>query len=290
VQVFYAKSFLGKQKGKMVWETVWNGQPFSGNPITNSVNVTASQPAFIDLGLTGTELKHQIAKQTGHKATYIRARVKYNLVTAITGQVYGPWRYPEGFLRGRRDVGALALPVKFISFTALKQGKSAFLKWITTDEEPGVKFEVQHSTDGINFTALTIITAKNQTHNDYEWLHTTPATGNNFYRIRAIENQKEAYTETRKLIFSFAVDISIYPNPVTAKQLLTIKHIAIVANQPVNISFINSTGQLVWQKEIIATVDGAADLNIRDIPAGGYLLLIQAGKWTGSKKIIVAGQ
>jgi hypothetical protein len=285
----YAKSFIGKQKGKMVWETVWNGQPFSGNPITNSVNVTSSQPVFLDLGLTGTELKHQIAKLTGHKATYIRVRVKYDPVTAITGQVYGPWRYPEGYLRGRRDVGAVALPVKFIAFNVLKQDKSALLKWITTDEERGVQFEVQHSTDGINFTNLVTINGKNQTQNEYEWLHANPAKGNNFYRIKAAEDQKTVYTTTRKLYFSEAAGISIYPNPIIGGQLLTIKNDLITANQQVKISFINSTGQLVGEKEMVATLDGSAALDLQDIPAGAYLLVIQTGKGTVSKKIIVAG-
>jgi hypothetical protein len=283
----YAKSFIGRQKGKLVWETVRNGNPFTGSPITNSTAFTTQQVSLTNLSLTGTELKNQIAKMNPTKATYIRARVKYDPATAITGQVYGPWRYPEGFLRGRRDVGTVALPVKFISFNAFKQDKSALQKWITTDEEPGVVFEVQHSIDGINFTTLTSINSRNQTQNEYEWLHTTPAKGNNFYRIRAIENQKVAYTATRKLNFNDAAGFIIYPNPAITGQQLIIKNAPVIFGQSITISFINSTGQLIRQKEIVALADGSAALNIPDIPAGAYLLLINAGQWTGHKKIVV---
>jgi hypothetical protein len=61
----YAKSFIGRQKGKMVWETVRNGNPFSGSPspITNSTLFTAQQVSLRDLGLAGFELKDRIAKR-----------------------------------------------------------------------------------------------------------------------------------------------------------------------------------------------------------------------------------
>ncbi|MBK7562160.1 MAG: T9SS type A sorting domain-containing protein [Chitinophagaceae bacterium] len=272
----------------MVWETVWNGQPFSGNPITNSVTVTASQPLFSNLGLTGTELKYQISKRVGHKATYLRARVKYDLVTAITGQVYGPWRYPEGFLRGRRDIGSVALPVKFISFNVVKKDKSALLKWITVVEERGVRFEIQHSINGINFTALTSFNGWNQTRKEYEWLHVNPAKGNNFYRIRAVENQKEVFTNTKILNFSDAAMVSIFPNPAVVNQALSVESVSIKLNQPLKISCTNSAGQLVWQKEITATTNGRLIFNFPAIPGGAYLLQVQAGQWTDSKKIIVA--
>ncbi|HEV7780781.1 MAG TPA: integrin alpha, partial [Chitinophagaceae bacterium] len=86
----FAKSPLGRQKGKMVWETVRNGNPFSGIPVTNSTAFTIQQVSLTDLGLTGVEIKNQVAKMIPTKATYVRARVKYDLTTAITGQVYGP--------------------------------------------------------------------------------------------------------------------------------------------------------------------------------------------------------
>ncbi len=285
----YAKSFTGRQKGKLVWETVRNGNPFSGNPITNSTTYTSQQATYTNLGLTGVELKNQVAKMVPTKATYVRTRVKYDLVTAITGQVYGPWRYPEGFLRGRRDIGAVILPVKFISFTAIKQdNKVSLLKWITTEEEPGLQFEVQHSTDGINFSTLVTINGKNQLHNEYAWLHVNPSKGNNFYRIRAVENQKEAFTATRKLIFIKETGISVYPNPVVADGLLTISNMRMMANQPVMISLINSSGQIAWQKEIVLTGSGSVTLNMQGIPPGAYLLQVNAGKWEESKKIMVA--
>ncbi|GGM84416.1 hypothetical protein GCM10010967_15330 [Dyadobacter beijingensis] len=98
----FCRSFLGKAKGKLVWETKTNGQPFSSKPNTpigNSVAFTGSQADFVDLGYFGKELKSLVPKLTPE--TKVRARVKYELATALTGQVYGPWRYLPAFLSGQ---------------------------------------------------------------------------------------------------------------------------------------------------------------------------------------------
>ncbi|MCF0051946.1 FG-GAP-like repeat-containing protein [Dyadobacter sp. LJ53] len=97
----YAKSFLGKNKGKLVWETKAKGQGFSkgaNDVITNSTLSSGSQNAYASLGLTGIELKSVVAKQG--PSTKVRVRVKYDPALALTGQLYGPWRYLPSYLVG----------------------------------------------------------------------------------------------------------------------------------------------------------------------------------------------
>ncbi|CAG5069244.1 hypothetical protein DYBT9623_01980 [Dyadobacter sp. CECT 9623] len=97
----YSKSFLGSNKGKLVWETKAAGQGFSkgaNNVITNSTQSSGSQNIYANLGLMGTELKNVIPKQG--PATKVRVRVKYDPVLALTGQTYGPWRYLPSYLTG----------------------------------------------------------------------------------------------------------------------------------------------------------------------------------------------
>ncbi|KQS28120.1 FG-GAP-like repeat-containing protein [Dyadobacter sp. Leaf189] len=97
----YSKSFLGGNKGKLVWETKAAGQGFSkgaNNVITNSTQASGSQIVYASLGLLGTELKNVISKQGN--ATKVRVRVKYDPTLALTGQTYGPWRYLSSYLGG----------------------------------------------------------------------------------------------------------------------------------------------------------------------------------------------
>ncbi len=270
----YAKSFLGRQNGKMVWETEKNGVAFSGNPITNSVSYTLYQTDSSDLGLTGRELKSVIAKQSPSKATYIRARVKYDRATAITGQVYGPWRYPESFLRGIRDIGAVALPLKFISFTAVRQNEEAILHWVTTNETSGTVYEVQRSNDGIHFAVLTTVAANNPGQSDYQWTDQHINPGKNFYRIRAADNNTAIYSDTRMLNFSVTMSLYAFPNPAKAFQSLAIRDENIRAGEQVDIKFLNQAGQLGYENNMIAGENGKISIRIPGLPAGIYYLRI----------------
>lgn len=101
----FSKSFLGLNKGKLVWEALASGQAFStgsNGRLANSTLYTGSQKGYYSL--TGSELKNKIIKQG--PATKLRVRVKYNPALALTGQVYGPWRYLSGPLAGTTSAPA----------------------------------------------------------------------------------------------------------------------------------------------------------------------------------------
>jgi hypothetical protein len=94
----FAKSFMGSSRGKLVWETRASGQGFSqgtNSVTTNSTAFTATQKGY---GLLPAELKSKVAKVGLN--TEVRARVRYDRSQALTGQVYGPWRYLTGHIAG----------------------------------------------------------------------------------------------------------------------------------------------------------------------------------------------
>ncbi|MBO9616707.1 MAG: FG-GAP repeat protein [Dyadobacter sp.] len=100
VATLSAKSFIGKNKGKFVWETMGPGVPFSkvgSNPITTS-NLFTGASTFTALTGISTTLGGSIAKTP--VATKLRVRVRYSPVLALTGQMYGPWRYLQSQLAG----------------------------------------------------------------------------------------------------------------------------------------------------------------------------------------------
>jgi hypothetical protein len=98
------KSFLGRTKFKMVWETKTPAQPFSriaNTSIASSVQFTGATPAYVDLGapFANTYIVASVTKLS--PGTKVRARAKYDPVLAITGQMYGPWRYPSTLISGK---------------------------------------------------------------------------------------------------------------------------------------------------------------------------------------------
>lgn len=90
-------SFLGRNNGRLAWNYVQNGTSFSkvpNNPITTSTYKDDAQPSFGTL--SGAEFKTGITKLW--TVTRMRVRFKYELATALTGQVYGPWRTVPEYL------------------------------------------------------------------------------------------------------------------------------------------------------------------------------------------------
>ncbi|MGG9964033.1 FG-GAP-like repeat-containing protein [Ferruginibacter sp. SUN106] len=271
----FAKSFLGRNKGKLVWETRLNYNAFSGVPITNSAFFTAQQAAYTDLGLTGTELKNSIAKITGSgKFTKLRARVKYNLSTAITGQVYGPWRYVSPIIDGNL-LGAL--PIELISFNAewLQKGKTAQLHF-TTDKESGTCcFDIEKSMDGFNFTVIGTVMARNIAGiQSYNFIDNDALNKNQFYRLKIKgSNGQIVYSNIQHLQNNTATEILVFPNPTTDVLQLQLNKVY----DKMIVQIVNSTGQIVQQLNNLSVLNQIIKIPVSNLPSGNYWLRLQSG-------------
>ncbi len=99
------RSFLGLNKGKLVWEAVPNGNAFSigaNGQLAHSTSYSGFQKGY--QSLSAAELKNVIVKPgTG---TNLRARIRFSPALALTGQVYGPWRYLSGPMTGATSAPA----------------------------------------------------------------------------------------------------------------------------------------------------------------------------------------
>ena len=276
----YAKSFLGRTKGKMVWETRINYHAYSGAPapITNSTFYTAQQAAYADLGLTGVELKDVVNKVGGAQIyTKLRARVKYDPVTAITGQVYGPWRYVSSII----DANKLgALPIELISFKAawLQKGKTSEINFVT-DKEAGICcFTIEKSADGFNFKNIGTITAKNTgSRQSYHFTDINANGSKQFYRLKITgTNSKTEYSNILQLRYDGTKEIWLFPNP--AHDVLQLQLNG--TNSKLNVQIVNSAGQTVKQLSNMAVINQTISIPVNNLPAGQYWLKLQAGEAT----------
>jgi hypothetical protein len=96
----FVKSFIGRNKARLVWETRSNGNAFSKvdpNPITTSTQFSG-EGSNLPLLMEGVE-RTTILNKAG-TTTRVRARIRYSPALAITGQMYGPWRYVQRQLAG----------------------------------------------------------------------------------------------------------------------------------------------------------------------------------------------
>jgi len=143
------------------------------------------------------------------------------------------------------------LPVTWKSFTAEKRGAEALLKWSTASEQNTKDFEVQHSTNTINWTPLgSVLAAGNSTTTrQYTFTHNTPFKGGvyNYYRILQRDlDGKFSYSKIASLIYDEpGPDVFVYPNPATGA-------VTVYLAESQDVRLINVAGATVWRGTLSA--------------------------------------
>ncbi|MCK6603961.1 MAG: T9SS type A sorting domain-containing protein [Ignavibacteriaceae bacterium] len=122
---------------------------------------------------------------------------------------------------GPYNTGLHIVPVELTSFTAKADGKNVILNWATASELNNKGFEVQRSSDGINFTGIAFVDGKGTTseRNLYTYTDASVSAGKYTYRLKQVDLTGE---------FSFSQQVTVevdnlnpsvfelrqnYPNP-----------------------------------------------------------------------------
>jgi len=111
----------------------------------------------------------------------------------------------------------IVLGTTLLEFKGIPVSKTVALNW-TSVSEPGMDFyELQRSTDGINFETLTIANAKGAQRNDYNYIDKLPFMGMNYYRLKMVDKDKQ-FTYSNIIAVRFdeklSGDVVVAPNPV----------------------------------------------------------------------------
>ncbi len=90
------------------------------------------------------------------------------------------------------------LPLIFTSVAANQQAAGIAVNWTAVNEKYITQYEVQRSTDGVNFTAIGTVAANNS--GAYQWIDSSYVTANVSYRIKAIDIiDEETYSDAVKI-------------------------------------------------------------------------------------------
>ena len=173
----------------------------------------------------------------------------------------------------------ISLPIKLISFTAtLTANKTVVLKWQTAWELNNDKYEVERSTDGVNYTKLSTTNSNGNSFDqqaysfeDASFLVGTLA----FYRLKQTDldgkssYSKIAYVNDKSSLTS---DYTLFPNPLNGgNNTIQIKGIASSEVTYSNIHIADLTGRTISYKIIGAN---AIELNAA-APSGVYILQVK---------------
>ncbi|MFM6924094.1 MAG: T9SS type A sorting domain-containing protein, partial [Ferruginibacter sp.] len=159
-----------------------------------------------------------------------------------------------------------------------RQGQDGVRVYWTAGTETNMdRYEVERSTDGVQFNKLNTTAAIGNSNVpvNYNWLDASPQPGINFYRVKAIDRSPAVkYSAVVKVNTGNAAGgISIYPNPVTAK----IVNIAFAKMEKgiYRLRLINGLGQVVLVQQLVhAGGNVVAPVKLTDVAAGIYQLEI----------------
>ena len=178
---------------------------------------------------------------------------------------------------------AILLPVKLVSFTAVKEDASVKLNWQTSQELNTKEFSVEHSTNGIHFTSIASVNATGTVSAgaSYQALDAHPNTGTNYYRLKTIDfDGKYEYSKIVKLNFDKAFTVGLSPNPASNKVTITLTN----SLTPLTMQLVDMSGQVV--KSFILT-NSANSFSIAGISKGLYLVKVQSSNATYTEKLII---
>jgi hypothetical protein len=159
------------------------------------------------------------------------------------------------------------LPVEWLSFTATRQNQTSLLQWSTAQEQNTLNFIIQHSINGINWTDIGLLPAagNSSSQRNYSYIHFTPVTGINYYRILQTDlNNRNSYSVIRTLRFTKTdASFTITGNPVTNGILI------VQVNRTTEIFLYTADGKLLWQEHANT---GTKNIDVSRYAKGIYFL------------------
>ena len=170
------------------------------------------------------------------------------------------------------------VPVKLISFNGNDDVGKIYLNWEVADEINLSNYELEQSTDGVNFNRIATIEAgkKNYSFTDN---NTSSYIDKYYYRLKMVDiNGKFSYSNVLPVKIKKLHSITISPNP--AKNFVTINGF----EKQGKITIINSNGASVYSTNATAQ---SMKISISHLPAGLYFMRFTDGKIVSFKKLFV---
>ena len=180
------------------------------------------------------------------------------------------------------------VPLKLISFNAVRVSGTSFLKWVTENEQNVDHHDVQRSYDAVLFTTIGNVPARNSgTRETYDFEDHSALNGIAYYRIKSVDIDG-------KISYSRIAAVSEYDqwsstfvvlNP--ARNVITILNKS-GENGPFDYFLYNTGGQLLLKGSTNMGINGGAALPLpQPTPAGIYVLELRNDKIHFRQKILV---
>ena len=258
-----------------------------------SVDVNGASPSGLSIALIHNDLNGNFAYVNVSSSTGDSKGCVDNFGNTIGDAFYGPGFYKDASTSGGTNhllpLASVPLPIRFLSFTAVKNNNTAQLNWTVANESTQAnRYEVQRSLNGTDFVTVATINV-NGTANAY-YLQTDAnidalRVSTVYYRIKQLDNDgRFVYSEVRTLSLAKGNVFQVYPNPVQSAATLSMD---LTDKAALSITMFDAAGKAVMQKNISAISGQSREtINMQNLPKGKYTLHIVVNG-TASKDIQV---
>jgi|GEM_PF-866425 len=173
----------------------------------------------------------------------------------------------------------IPLPATGLKLNAALNGSDVMLTWKTLSEIDTKEFEIERSTDGINFSKIATKAAAGNSATELNYAHTdadmqVPVY---YYRLKLVDNDND-YSYSNIAVVRRASGaiktVRVFPNPAVSQQQLNIEFSNAKGAYVVNLY--NQAGQEVLaQKAVVSYSVQYISVNRGSLPAGTYIMKIR---------------
>jgi len=171
-------------------------------------------------------------------------------------------------ITGKTDL--LVLPVELLNWTISRKGQNMLLTWSAPGDDQGSSYEIDYSTDGQSWSALSQIPGSNgETINWYSYLAKGPFREKNFFRIRHTTAAGLAsYSPVKEIDADDAGNMGFFvgPNPVQNSLMIRPEN----GDTRFYLQLFDMTGKKVWQAN--SSVNG--QYAVERLGPGVYILIL----------------
>jgi choice-of-anchor B domain-containing protein len=186
------------------------------------------------------------------------------------------------------QLGEPPLPVELSRFEAMPEDNKVRLEWTTASEENSAYFEIERSTDGIDFEVIGKVEAMGRSTEKVEYLtyDDAPFKGDNYYRLKQVDlDGKFEYSEIVSVFFSTAL-VEVYPTFINAEQTLNVLFSESISD--LQFSLYNIQGQLLASHLLSGNEGEEMQLPIGDLANGTYILHVYNNAQQMTQRVVVA--
>jgi Secretion system C-terminal sorting domain len=178
------------------------------------------------------------------------------------------------------------LPLTLVSFSVICQGSYALVQWQTGEESNVGYFLVQRSADGVNWIALSKVSATdNATGSSYSYLDNQPS-GGEFYRLQIVDNGgNETYSPVfRGGCSDITLPLMVYPNPAEGQ---TVAQISVRQAVAANLLVFDVNGRQVYHSGwSLQPGINQLVLPVYALAAGNYIIKVLLSNSTQQTQLI----